>query len=95
MLIFLTKAIDKFKNLTYNILVVKNCNIKEGEMMLNIKELRRKQGLTQRELASKLGVDRSRISQWEIGYCLPRVTELPKLAEALNCNLQDFFKKMC
>lgn len=64
-------------------------------MMLNIKELRRKQGLTQRELASKLGVDRSRISQWEIGYCLPKITELPKLAEALNCNLQDFFKKMC
>lgn len=59
--------------------------------MLNIKELRKKQDITQKELAEKLGIERSKISQWETGYCLPKVTELPKIAKALNCNISDFF----
>lgn len=63
--------------------------------MLRIKELRKQTGMTQKQLADKLKIDRSRVSQWEIGYCLPKVTELPKLAKALNCNIQDFFNKTC
>lgn len=63
--------------------------------MFNIKELRKKQGITQKQLANRLGVERSRVSQWEIGYCSPKASYLPKLAKALNCELNDFFEKTC
>ena len=59
--------------------------------MLNIKKIRTSRGLTQKELADKLNINRSRISQWEIGYSLPRVTELPKIAKALKCSIEDFY----
>nr|WP_302176948.1 helix-turn-helix transcriptional regulator [Megamonas funiformis] len=95
MLIFLTKYIDRFKILTYNKNVVKICNRLRGEKMFNIKELRKKRGITQKQLANKLGIERSRVSQWEIGYCSPKASDLPKLAKALNCRINDFFKNKC
>lgn len=59
--------------------------------MKYLKYLREKAGMTQIELADKLGVDRSSVAKWECGDANPRSTMLPKLAQILNCSIDDFF----
>ena len=50
----------------------------------NIKAFRLKQGLTQAELAVKLGVDRSSVTQWETGVTTPRMKVITKLSTLFN-----------
>ena len=57
----------------------------------NIKELRRKAGLTQAEFAAAAGVTQSTVSQWESGITFPSTTNLPKIAEILGCTVSDLF----
>lgn len=54
--------------------------------MLNetIKQLRKAKGLSQEELAAKLGVVRQTISKWEQGLSVPDSDMLIKLAEVLD-----------
>lgn len=59
---------------------------------MNIKSLRIKNKLTQAELAEKLKVDQTAVSQWELGESMPRAALLPKIAEALGCTIDDLFK---
>lgn len=46
-------------------------------------------GITQEELATKLGVDRSTVTKWETGQSLPRTHLLPKLAELFGCTVDE------
>ena len=46
----------------------------------NLARLRKKAGLTQQQLADKLGFSNKTISKWETGETLPEITVLPKLA---------------
>ena len=46
----------------------------------NIKRLRKQAGMTQVELAEKLDVARSTITQWETGWSSPRMGMVQKLA---------------
>ena len=57
--------------------------------MHRIRELRKAQKLSQQELATKLGVDRSTIAKWETGTNSPRIDKLRQLATVLNCSLDD------
>ena len=57
--------------------------------MNKIKELRLRQGLTQKELSNILGVNRSTIALWERGTNHPRMKMLPKLVNVSNCRLED------
>lgn len=50
-----------------------------------IKQLRKDAGLTQEELAKKLGVSRPTISSWEVDRTDPSPDDIKKLANALNC----------
>ena len=50
----------------------------------NIKAFRLKQGLTQAELAAKLGVDRSSVTQWETDVTTPRMKVITKLSTLFN-----------
>ena len=59
--------------------------------MSNIKVLREAAGLLQSELAEKMGVNQSAVSQWETGATLPRAALLPALAEILCCTINDLF----
>ena len=52
-----------------------------------IKYLREKQGLTQTELAQKIGVSNKTISKWETAKGLPDISLLQPLAQALNISL--------
>lgn len=59
--------------------------------MTAIKELREKAGLTQAQLAEKLGASQSAVALWETGARMPRSDKLPKLAEVLGCTVADLF----
>lgn len=60
-------------------------------MQIDIRTLRRKASLTQKELALRLEVNQSAISQWETGRTLPDLEKLPKLAQALGVSIQELF----
>lgn len=51
---------------------------------MNIKELRKKQGLTQIELAKRVGVSMMTIQLWERASTKPNEENLKKLMEVLN-----------
>lgn len=52
--------------------------------MTNIKSLRKEMGLSQQELAERVGVDQTSISCWELDKCLPNTDKLLALAEVFN-----------
>ncbi len=54
-----------------------------------IKECRKKQKLTQEELASKLGVTDKAISKWENGRCLPDVSLFEKICKELDITVNE------
>lgn len=59
--------------------------------MKAIKELREKAGLTQEQLAEKIGTTQSAVALWETGRRAPMAAKLPKLAEVLGCGIADLF----
>ena len=55
----------------------------------NIYALRKKQGLTQEELAGLVNVSFQAVSKWENGKSLPEIATLPILANVLRCNIDS------
>ena len=55
-----------------------------------IKVLRKTRGLTQEQLAEKLGCQRATISNYEIGRRFPHIKELEKIADVLGVSLEYF-----
>lgn len=64
-------------------------------LMLNdtISFYRKKQGLTQEELAQKLGVTNQSVSKWESAQCCPDISLLPELAEIFEISIDELFGK--
>jgi transcriptional regulator with XRE-family HTH domain len=58
-----------------------------------IKLLRIKAGLTQDEVAEKMGIDQRRYWGWEHGVNIPRKKTRAKLAEALGVAVEDIFSE--
>lgn len=56
---------------------------------MGVKEMRKKRGLTQKQLAELLGVKQQNVSDWERSARSPSVKNLKKLADALNCRIDD------
>lgn len=52
---------------------------------MNIKELRKRQGITQEELSARIGVHENTIRLWEKGMREPRSSDIAKLCEVLGC----------
>lgn len=50
----------------------------------NIKRLRLERGLTQEQIADALGITRSSVTQWELGWSQPRMGKIEQLAELLG-----------
>ena len=50
----------------------------------NIKNARKKAGLTQSELATAIGVTQKEISRWETGTRTPQVETISNICKALN-----------
>ncbi|MBQ2325250.1 MAG: helix-turn-helix transcriptional regulator, partial [Clostridia bacterium] len=56
-----------------------------------VAELRKKRGLTQEELGSELNITAQAVSKWENGIGYPDITVIPKLAEALDVDMDTLF----
>jgi transcriptional regulator with XRE-family HTH domain len=57
-----------------------------------ISRLRKKQGLSQVQLAEKLNITQGAVSQWEMGLSNPKSEILPELAKALDCTIDELFE---
>lgn len=77
----------------YNINKVDEYIDKAEVTTVNIKKAREKAGLTQQELADKLGVGQSAVAMWESQKALPRTDKLPVLAKVLKSSVSALFKK--
>lgn len=51
---------------------------------MNLKDIRKQKGLSQAELAKKIGVSRSAVSMWEIGASQPDNDLLMKMSRLMN-----------
>lgn len=58
-------------------------------MKIKIKEMRKKKGITQKELAEKLNVYQVDISEWENTDRMPSVKNLTEIALALDLTLEE------
>ena len=59
-----------------------------------IYELRKRAGLSQSELALKLGVSNKAVSKWEVGKAKPAVDKLRKLAVIFGVSVDDLLKRI-
>ena len=57
-----------------------------------LKELRRKKGITQEDLAEKLGVSGRTISRWETGSNMPDISLLVEIAEFFDVSIPEIIK---
>ena len=55
----------------------------------NIRNNRKRLGLTQKELAKRINVDRSTIAQWETGISAPRMGNVEKLASVFGIPVSE------
>lgn len=54
---------------------------------------RKKQGLTQEELAQRLGVTNQSVSKWESAQCCPDISLIPKIADIFDVSIDELFGK--
>ena len=59
---------------------------KNGKLL---RDLRKEKGMTQKQLADKLGVVPKTVSKWETGHGFPDVATLPTLADILGVRLEE------
>ena len=57
-----------------------------------VKELRKKNNLTQEQLAEKIGVYQKQIRNIETGVCFTTFQTLEKLAQVFNVEIEELFK---
>ena len=60
-------------------------------MIMRIKECRERMGLTQQQLGAETGVAPFVVESWEREAYLPLSRQLPRLAQALGCSIDDLF----
>ena len=60
----------------------------------NILKYRKKCGLSQEELANKLGVTFQAVSKWELSKSAPDIFFLPTMADVFECSIDDLFSYM-
>ena len=61
------------------------------ELGKKIRQLRFKAGLTQENLAERLGLGPQAVSKWETGAAMPDITLLPRLAEIFGVSIDELF----
>ncbi|MBQ7600022.1 MAG: helix-turn-helix domain-containing protein [Clostridia bacterium] len=61
------------------------------ELGKKIRQLRFKAGLTQEQLADRLGIGPQSVSKWENSVAMPDITLLPLIAEIFGVSIDDLF----
>jgi len=59
---------------------------------INLKDLRKRKGLTQEALGKLVGVEKAAVCNWEKGKAIPMVGTLIKLSEVLDCGIDDLLE---
>ena len=59
-------------------------------MNIKLQDLRKKQNLSQEQLAEKIGVARQTISKWELGESAPDLEQSKKLSQIFNVSLDEW-----
>lgn len=57
-----------------------------------IKELRKQRGITQEQLANRIGISFQAVSKWENGIALPDITLAPALASYFGVSMDELFE---
>ena len=60
---------------------------------MNLENIRKEKQVTQLKLAKSLKVDQSTVSKWEKGITSPSIQTLKKIAQVLNCTVDDLIKE--
>lgn len=63
--------------------------MKKYTPMLNLKIMRIRRGMTQIDLAKKIGKSSNTIYFYESGWSAPRMETLERIAKALECDVKD------
>lgn len=66
--------------------------MKKTTLGTTIAELRKKHGMTQLELANKMGVTDKAVSKWERNLSCPDISSLPLLAEVLGVSVGELMQ---
>ena len=64
----------------------------QDKISKTIKEIRKNNNLTQRDLAEKLGVTYQAVSKWENGYNIPDIEILKKICSEYNIDINDLLE---
>jgi transcriptional regulator with XRE-family HTH domain len=56
-----------------------------------LKPRRIEAGLSQKQLAEMLQVTQAAVANWEAGTAYPRASQLPDLAKALSCTIDELY----
>lgn len=72
-------------------MVMKPVSLIHKKFGKRIKQLRKKKGLSQEDLAFKIGVDRSYMGFVERGERNPTLDKIAKIAKALKVSLSELF----
>ena len=62
-------------------------------LYLKLKEIREKKGMSQEELAEKLGINRTMIIHYEKGRNYPSLERAIQISDILGCTLDDLVDK--
>ena len=57
--------------------------------MQKIKFFREVAGISQRDLANRLGISQASVAQWETGKTMPTLANLIQIAETLHVSIND------
>lgn len=77
----------------YKYINIMSRNLTKGGKIMNIKQIRLSRNLTQKELADKLAVERTTVTMWERNSSSPNIQTLKKIAEVLDCTVDDLIKE--
>lgn len=66
--------------------------MKKKTLGMMISSLRKEKGMTQLELAEKMGVTDKAVSKWERDLSYPDLNSIPKLAEIFDVSVEDLMQ---
>lgn len=59
--------------------------------MVKLREYRKRLGLTQKQIAEKIGVTQATVQRWETGKRTPTFAHLLKLIVIFHCKIENLF----
>ena len=66
--------------------------MKKQTLGMMISSLRKEKGMTQLDLAQKMGVTDKAVSKWERDLSFPDITSIPKLAEIFDISVDELMQ---